>query len=433
LFGSNVALAGDGSTALIGAQASEAVYVFGQTSTGWTEEGPPLTDAAAPNHVFGAGLALSDDGSVAVVSGQQDTRSGEPVWTFVRSGARWIQLASVLVVGATDTNCPYYAGSSLQPQSVALSGDGNTLLVSDSLANCGAGAAYVFGRTVTGWQQEGPPLTVSGLTSFAPAGAALSADGQTSLITGQLVGSNVIKAWVFSRSGVAWTQSAVLTGSGSAPPVSIQGGASLSADGSRAAFSSGEQEQVPGVAWLFARSGGRWAQEGSPLRPRLTRYDAPSTGFGSSLALASNGNAVLVGSPKYDDTIGATWAYTPTDSILRPQERPLLPKDDVESPCKRSSHFTADALLLSGHVYHVQITPPVRVPPAFLRFTVQIAAPGVPTMRTVVRGHFPCLDDGYQTPPTSRLSGLVVSIFVRGTLVYRRAFPGAANPNKSFA
>jgi FG-GAP repeat protein len=49
-----------------------------------------------------------------------------------------------------------------------------------------------------------------------------------------------------------------------------------------------------GAAWVFTQSGGTWSQQGS----KLTGGDESGNGnFGSSVALASDGNTAIVGGP----------------------------------------------------------------------------------------------------------------------------------------
>src|SRR3984957_5963674 len=75
-------------------------------------------------------------------------------------------------------------GTALQGTSVALSGDGNTALVTGYNDNAGIGAAWVFTRSSSGWVQQGAKLVPSDAVGTANFGfsAALSADGSTALI-----------------------------------------------------------------------------------------------------------------------------------------------------------------------------------------------------------------------------------------------------------
>ena len=69
---------------------------------------------------------------------------------------------------------------------MALSADGNTALIGGYGDDGGKGAAWVFTRSGSAWTQQGAKLTGSGETGNGQFGTsvALSADGNTALIGG---------------------------------------------------------------------------------------------------------------------------------------------------------------------------------------------------------------------------------------------------------
>src|ERR1039458_221431 len=88
----------------------------------------PLTGSGASGNAWqGASVALSGDGNTAAIGGPyDDSGSGSwngpgAVWIWTRSGSTWTQQGSKLVGSLGST--------ALQGSSVALSSDGNTLLV----------------------------------------------------------------------------------------------------------------------------------------------------------------------------------------------------------------------------------------------------------------------------------------------------------------
>ena len=126
------------------------------------------------------------------------------------SGARYPLTIDPLVQQAADLMPSDETGSTSHfGWSVALSADGNTALISapfDGIDHgAGApGAAWVFVRTGSTWTQQGPKLT--GSSGFFGNTVALSADGNTALISGSNDNQSVGAVWVFTRSGSAWTQ-----------------------------------------------------------------------------------------------------------------------------------------------------------------------------------------------------------------------------------
>jgi hypothetical protein len=100
---------------------------------------------------------------------------------------------------------------------VALSSEGNTALIGGDLDDSGVGAVWVFTRSGSTWTQQGGKLTGSGEIGKGLFGysVALSSDGDTALIGGIGDNGGAGAAWVFTRSGSTWTQQGEkLTGSG---------------------------------------------------------------------------------------------------------------------------------------------------------------------------------------------------------------------------
>jgi hypothetical protein len=257
-------------------------------------------------------VALSSDGNTALIGGPVDAPGPDgdigmgAAWVFARSGSTWTQQGPKLT--ASDVT----AGIADFGSSVALSSDGNTALIggpADRLPTFqqfnGVGAAWVFARSGSTWTQQGPKLTASDETGDGGFGwgVALSSDGNIALIGGP--GDNSITgrgsvgaAWVFDRSGSTWTQQGSKLVPSDETPGSCAGqSVALSADANTALIGgpcddpSGPGTQ--GAAWVFARSGSAWTQQGH----KLTVAAGDIGMVGSSVALSSEGNTVLIAGP----------------------------------------------------------------------------------------------------------------------------------------
>jgi hypothetical protein len=179
---------------------------------------------------------------------------------------------------------------------VALSGD-TALVGAENRAAAGvsyAGAAYVFTRSGGAWTQQAE-LTAADATSRAGFGSALALDGDTALVGagGATVGGrlNAGAAYVFTRSDGAWSQQAELTDPGAAAGDWF--GAALALDGDAALVGAwgttvaGRSEA--GAAYVYRRAEGAW----SP-RAAVTVSDAAyGDNLGSSVALS--GSTTLAG------------------------------------------------------------------------------------------------------------------------------------------
>ncbi|MBU4366049.1 MAG: FG-GAP repeat protein, partial [Verrucomicrobia bacterium] len=167
-FGWSVALNSDGNTALIGAYPavvgsvmSGAGYVFTRSGTAWTQQATLTAADGAEWDDFGYSVALSSDGNTALigaldadVGGNADQGAG---YVFTRSGTSWSQQAKLAALDGTAYD---YFG-----HSVALSGDGNTALITEPgwIYSTNQGAGYVF--TVTASSKIGPIIKANGATN----------------------------------------------------------------------------------------------------------------------------------------------------------------------------------------------------------------------------------------------------------------------------
>jgi hypothetical protein len=88
----------------------------------------------------GSSVALAADGSTAIVGGVEDNSYNGAAWVYSRSGPVWTQHANKLV--GTDAT-----GSARQGHSVALSADGKTAIVGGLADNRVKGAAWVYTRS----------------------------------------------------------------------------------------------------------------------------------------------------------------------------------------------------------------------------------------------------------------------------------------------
>jgi hypothetical protein len=182
----------------------------------------------------------------------------------------------------------------------ALSADGNTALIT------GYGAAWVFTRSGASWTQQGEKLTPSGGAAFGSS-LALSADGNTALIGSSSEESLRGAAWVFTRTGETWTQQGEkLTGAEANGQAEFGTSVALSADGNTALIGARRDHLRVGAAYVFTRSGETWSQQGE----RLTGGGESGEGrFGEGVALSGDGNTAIVGAG-YENKLGAVYVFT---------------------------------------------------------------------------------------------------------------------------
>jgi hypothetical protein len=220
---------------------------------------------------------------------------------------------------------------SLEPQSdsllgysVAVSADGNTAIVGGVLDNSGAGAAWVFTRSGGAWSQQGAKLVGSGAVGAANQGyfVAISSDGNTAIVGGPADDSNTGAAWVYTRSGGVWgQQGAKLVGSGAVLAAQQGYSIALSGDGNTATVGGPADNGSAGTAWVFTRSGGVWSQQGA----KLVGSNAVGAAVqGRAVALSADGDTAMVGGYNDNGSIGAVWVYTRSGGVWTQQGNKLV-------------------------------------------------------------------------------------------------------------
>jgi hypothetical protein len=212
-------------------------------------------------------------------------------------------------------------GAARQGYSVAMSGDGDTLIVGGPTDAAGKkadmGAAWVFARSGSSWTQQAilvgdcDPGCTNGTGENADgefgASVALSSNGSTAVVGAPVAA----QAWVFTRTGTTWTQQALLS------PPSVPGcgvetgsfgaGVSVSSSGDTALIGmpgyTGDCEGDQGAALVYSRSSSGW---GAPQ----TLTSGGSNQFGQTVALSPDGATALIGSPAQSGGVGAAWVFT---------------------------------------------------------------------------------------------------------------------------
>jgi len=205
----------------------------------------------AANDLFGDSVALSGD--TALVGAPGKTAGGHAeagaVYVFTRLGKSWSQQAEL--------TAPDGAASDYFGWSVALSGD--TALVgavgTTVSGQYGAGAVYVFTRSGMSWSEQAE-LTAADSDSF---GSAVALDGNTALVGA----AGSAAAYVFTRSATSWSQQAELTAANAAAEVDFGLSVALSGDTALVgAYRKTVSAQFKvGAAYVFTRSGTSWSQQ----------------------------------------------------------------------------------------------------------------------------------------------------------------------------
>ncbi|MFN7206742.1 MAG: FG-GAP repeat protein [Burkholderiales bacterium] len=264
---------------------------------------------------FGTSVALSGDGNTLAVGapGEDGSVSNSgAVYVFTRSGGSWSQQGSPIKATSPAAN-DRFGGA------VALSNDGNTLAVGAPGRNVDTGSAYVFVRSSGTWTQQNN-LTAPNAEANDGFGTsvALSNDGNTLAVGASREDSNATiiggnqsdnsatdsgAAYVFLRSGTTWDIEAYIKASNTGANDGFGTSVALSNDGNALAVGAPGQDDTAtdsGGAYVFARSVATWSQEAFVKASNPDAQDA----FGHSLALSGDGSTLAVGA--YREASNAT-------------------------------------------------------------------------------------------------------------------------------
>ena len=164
--------------------------------------------------------------------------------------------------------------------------------------------------------QQGSKLTANDNSGNAGQGSsvAVSADGNTAIVGGINDNTDVGAAWVYIRSGGVWAQQgSKLTGNDNSGAANQGQSVSLSADGNTAIVGGSNDNSGIGAAWIYTRSGGTWTQQGT----KLTGNDYAATAAqGYSVSLSADGNTAMVGGLNDGGSgAGAAWIYTRSGGV----------------------------------------------------------------------------------------------------------------------
>jgi uncharacterized delta-60 repeat protein len=306
-FGKSVAITGD--TVIVGAFADDgkgAAYVFTRSGTVWSEQQKLTASNGATGDRFGWSVAVNGD--TAVVGSTIHSSARGSAYVFTRNGTVWSQQQELT---ASDG-----AANDIFGVSVELAG--NTTVVGASQDDLSRGSAYVFVRSGTVWSEQ-QKLTASDGAGNDLFGASVSMSAETAVVGAYGDDSAKGSAYVFTRSGTVWSQQQKLTASDGAANDSF--GWSVSVSGDAAIVGAYLDDSNKGSAYVFTRSGVVWTQQ-----PKLTGSDSLADDlFG--FAVAISGSSSIVGSYGDDTTggmeAGSAYIFTSDCGSQTPTPTPM--------------------------------------------------------------------------------------------------------------
>jgi hypothetical protein len=323
-FGSTVAIASDGKTAVVGAPGkmvhgvaqSGVVYFYVRGDTGsWSKQAelhdPNPGRSPGTGSAFGSAVALSADATVALVGAPKacDPASCTPtqssqegaVYVYSRRSGRWTRTATL--------SDPRRALGDAFGQVLALSGDGRRAIVGAPgvQAQNGAAAAYFYrqvgGRWLPNGQANAPAPGADKRMSFGSS-VALSADGTLAIIGARHTDGaapNQGAAYIWHYHKGVWRRTATMYASDAARDlefgfaVAVQRTSTgpvalIGSPGVAEPCPCGNPTNSAGAVYVFASQNGTWTQTTKISDPADTSWDD----FGDSVALTPDGRYAAI-------------------------------------------------------------------------------------------------------------------------------------------
>jgi hypothetical protein len=359
LFADSVSI--DRNTALIGApleyvdgtSRQGTAYIYVRKGKRWVRQARLIAQDRDNNSLFGSSVAIFGD--TALIGADAAGYYRGCAYVFRMKNGQWQQEAKLVAIDGADGD---EFGAS-----VALFGD--TALVgawrADIRGIVHQGSVYVFQRTGKSWIFQAK-LLASDQTVNGAFGLSVALSGNTALIGARedLGNGNVHQgaAYVFQRSGKQWVEQAKLVASDAAAEANF--GRSVSIDGDFAVIGSPQhrdhKKQHRGAAYVFKRSGNKWAQQAI----LLASDGAPNDLFGNAVAIS--GTSVLVGAPLHADTTCAYVFALANKSIGKPfvhdgqqwlQVAKFVAKDAAPGSTVASVSLSGSSALIGAPLYEI--------------------------------------------------------------------------------
>jgi len=324
-FGTSIAISGDGNTAIVGAYQEDAVvgsktfraagaaYIFtwSETSSSWSEEKIQASDKS-PLDEFGYSVAISSDGNTVIVGAVEYSgfSSAAYIFTWSETSSSWSEQQKIQ---ASDKQAYDQFG-----ESVAISSDGNTAIVGASHEDTGggnAGAAYIFtwSETSSSWSEQ-QKIQASDKQAYDYFGGSVSISGDGNTV---IVGARYEDSKFWSESGAAYIFTWSETSSNWSEQQKIQASDNQQGDhfGYSVAISGDGNTAIVGARGEGGTGAAyifTWSGTSWDEQDIIHASDKQAgDGFGNSVSISEDGNTAIVGA-NYEDAVVGTNTITDT-------------------------------------------------------------------------------------------------------------------------
>ncbi|MEN8143630.1 MAG: choice-of-anchor B family protein [Gemmatimonadota bacterium] len=256
---------------------------------------------------FASSVALGGGQLFVGESGNQTTSGIVYVYDKGEDGV-WTETAQLTATDGQDAD---------QLGAAVSAGDGRVLATARATAD-GLGAAYVFERDASGVWRQAARLVGDDVAEGDSYGIAAALSGDRAIVGAFTQNDTTGAAYVFRRTSEgAWIQEAKLVGS----EAKGRFGVTLALDGDYAMVAATREDEAKGAVHVFQRGDEGWTETASLVATGIDKGNR----FGSSIIM--HGEEAFIGSPRFDNFIGAVFAYSRDEEGTYQQQARLNPFD----------------------------------------------------------------------------------------------------------
>lgn len=295
-----------------------AVWIYSFNGENFSQMGNKLVGSGTIGQAyFGTSLDFSKDGKTLIIGGPKNNNYEGAIWVYTFNGTNYVQFGNL--IKANDAVAVIYG--SQQGNSVAVSGDGKTIVAGGFWDNNKMGATWVYTFNGTNYVQYGSKLIGTGYVLNTATGVMqgygvdITEDGRKLAIGGISDNSTKGAIWIYSFTGSSYTQ----IGNKKTPnDVSSDSfvGRTLQFDqsGEIIVVSCNSDNNLIGSASVFKYNNGDYEQYGSKL--------VGTEGVGQSLqgtivSISKNSEYIFSSGVFDNNNKGAVWVFKKqTDNTL---------------------------------------------------------------------------------------------------------------------
>jgi len=318
--------------------------------SGWPQQQKIQATDNQGGDLFGWSVSISEDGNTAIVGApDEDTdvsaAGAAYIFTWSETSSSWSEQQKIQ---ATDKQQGDYFGSS-----VAISDDGNTVIVGaqweDAVVGSntiwGAGAAYIFtwSETSSSWsEQQKIQASDKQMNAYFGESVAISGDGNTAIVgaqyedTPQSTDTGAAYIFTWSETSSSWSEQQKIQALDKQAGDYFGSSVAISDDGNTAIVGArGEDSYLAGeagAAYIFT-----WSETSSSWSEQQKIQASDKQGsdyFGESVAISGDGNTAIVGARLEDDTggtdAGAAYIFTWSETSSSWSEQQKIQASDKQ-------------------------------------------------------------------------------------------------------